>query len=219
MRKLVLATLLAAPLWASAATNLVANGSFESGLTGWTVSGSVGDAYPVSVITYNSASPYPTGAFGEAVPVDNAVNMSPDAPGSQALYFSSDLSTQVVSQTVTVLTAGLYTFGLDVYLPANGYANPVDATLGLTLGSNNLGTHALSSFGATTWTPGSSTLNLAAGTYSLALAFTSNGAPAKDIVIDDVYLISAVPEASSASMMFAGLAFLGVVATRRRPKS
>jgi hypothetical protein len=218
MRKIALAALLATPLFASASTNLITNGSFESGLSGWTVSGSVGDAYPVNVITYNSATPYPTGAFGEAVPVDNAVNLGPDAAGTSALYFVSDFSSQTISQTFSV-AAGAYIFGLDVYLTANGYANPVDASIGITLNSSNFGTYPLSSFAATTWTPGATNLNLTAGTYTLSMTFNSNGFPAKDIVIDKVYLMTAspVPEAGSAAMMFAGLATLGFVAARRRP--
>jgi hypothetical protein len=50
------------------------------------------------------------------------------------------------------------------------------------------------------------------------MAFMSDGRPAKDIVIDKVYLMSAspVPEAGSAAMMLAGLATLGFVASRRR---
>ncbi len=216
MRTFAIASLLAAPLWAGAATNLITNGSFEDGLSGWTVSGSVGDIYPATVITYNNASAYPTGAFGEAVPTDSAINLSPDAVGSQALYFVSDFSTQVVSQTFTVPTAGTYAFGLDVYLPANGFANSVDATLGITLGSSNFGTYPLSSFTATTWTPGAASVNLAAGTYTVALAFTSAGMPAKDIVIDRVYLVSSVPEASTTAMLIAGIACLGFIAARRK---
>jgi hypothetical protein len=219
MRKIILATLLAAPLLASAedlVTNLVNNGSFESGLTGWTVTGSVGDAYPAVVINYNSATPYATGAFGEAIPVDNAVNFGPDAAGTKALYFVSDLSSQVLSQSIVVPSSGAYTFGLDVYLPANGFANAGNPTLGITLGATNFGSFPLGSFSATTWTPGASTVNLVAGTYTLSLAFTSNGVPSKDIVIDKVYLISAVPEAGTAAMTFAGLAVVGFVALRRR---
>jgi MYXO-CTERM domain-containing protein len=217
MRRIAIASLLVAPLWATAATNLITNGSFESGLAGWTVSGSVGDVYPAAVITYNSATAYPTGAFGEAVPVDNAVNLGPDAVGTQALYFVSDFSTQVVSQTFTVASSGSYTFGLDAYLPANGFANPVNASLVVTLGSLNVASASLASLAPTTWLAGTySNLNLAAGTYTVSLAFTSNGKPAKDIVIDKIYLVSSVPEASTNAMLLAGLAGLGFVARRRK---
>ena len=217
MRTLAIAALLAAPLWATAATNLITNGSFESGLSGWTVSGSVGDVYPASVITYNSGTAYPTGAFGEAVPVDNAVNLGPDAAGTRALYFVSDFSTQVVSQTFTVASSGSYTFGLDAYLPANGFVNSVNATLGVTLGSLNVASASLASLPATTWLAGTySNLNLTAGTYTVSLAFTSNGYPAKDIVIDRVYLVSSVPEAGTNAMLLAGLACLGFVVRRRK---
>jgi MYXO-CTERM domain-containing protein len=61
-------------------------------------------------------------------------------------------------------------------------------------------------------------LNLAAGETTFSLAYTTHGYPAKDILIDKVYLInSAVPEAGSVSMMLAGLAAVGLVAARRRP--
>jgi hypothetical protein len=218
MRKFSIALLMSAPLCVNAATNLVTNGSFESGLTGWAVTGAIGDIYPPSVIDYNSASAYPAGAFGESVPVDSATNLSPDAAGNKALYLVSDFSSQTITQVVTIPTAGSYAFGLDVYLPANGFANAVDGTLGIKVGSSDLGTYTLSSFSATTWTPGATVLNLAAGETSLSLAYTTHGFPAKDIVIDKVYLISsAVPEAGSVSMMLAGLAAVGLVAARRRP--
>jgi hypothetical protein len=216
MRKFALATLLAAPLWAGAATNLVTNGSFESGLSGWSVSGSVGDVYPVSVITYNSASAYPTGAFGEAVPVDNAASLSPDAAGTRGLYFVSDFSSQVVSQLVTVPSTGVYSFGLDLYLPSNGFANRVDATLGIAVGSNNFGPFPLSTFSPTTWLSSANTVNLPAGTYTVSFSFNSNGKPAKDVVLDRVYLVSSVPEASTTAMLLAGLAAVGFMALRRR---
>jgi hypothetical protein len=72
---------------------------------------------------------------------------------------------------------------------------------------------------AATWVAGSSSISLAAGTYTFSLAFNSNGYPAKDIVVDKVYLtsLSAVPEANTSAMMLAGLAVLGFVAVRRRP--
>jgi hypothetical protein len=216
MRKLALVTLLAAPLCASAATNLISNGSFESGLSGWTVTGSVGDIYPVGVISYNSATAYPTGAFGEAVPVVNAASSSLSATGASALYFVSDFSSEVVSQQVIVSTSGAYTFGFDLYLPANGFANDVDATLGINLGGTSVGSYALSSLAPTTWLANSSAVNLAAGTYTVSFAFSSNGKPAKDVVLDNVYLISSVPEASSSAMLLAGLAGIGFMALRRK---
>jgi hypothetical protein len=218
MRKIALAALLATPLFASAATNLLTNGSFESGFTGWTVSGTAGDAYPATLITYDSPSPYPTGAFGESIPADTALNLGPDAAGTSALYFVSDFSAQSVSQTFTVATAGIYAFGFDVYLPGNGYANEFDATLGVSIGSLSP-TINLSSLPATGWVGAQGFVALNAGANTYSLSFITDGKPAKDIVIDKLFVISAapVPEASTAAMMFAGLATLGFVASRRRP--
>src|SRR5580765_4451449 len=58
---------------------LVANGSFESGLSGWSVAG--GGAFPVSAVQTNAAC-----CFGEFVPNDNIVGGSPDAAGNHGVY-------------------------------------------------------------------------------------------------------------------------------------
>src|SRR5947209_671285 len=90
--------------------NLVTNGSFEDGLNAWTQGGTdTGNpTFPPVIINYNSATPYPTGAFGEAVPANNAATNSPDAVGDHAAYFVSDFAkSQSLSQSI-VLAAGTY---------------------------------------------------------------------------------------------------------------
>jgi len=215
--KPLIAALLAAPLFASAA-NLVSNGSFESGLTGWTLDGSVGDAYPATIIDYNSNASYPTGAFNEPVPGDSSLSLSPDAVGTHAAYFVSDTSTQTLSQQV-FLNAGLYSIGFSAYTPSNGFRNTNDAFFsgsiaGVSLASFNVGSRA-----QTTWNTFSGIANIqTAGTYEVKFAFSTNGYPAKDIVIDRVYVVSTVPEPESYAMMLAGLGLMGAIARRRKAK-
>ena len=214
---------------ASAAINLLANGSFETGdFTGWTVTNSesssgAGSAAPV-VIAYNQASNYPTGAYGEAIPTDNAAsNPSPDVAGNFAAYFVSDFANpQSISQMVTLLAGTSYTFGFDVYKPANGDSNVNGATFTASLDGSPFASFLASALPVTTWQTYSGTNSFVAQTSGLfSFSFTSNGFPAKDFVIDRFYLtatdsIGAVPEPATWAMMLIGFGAMGVSLRRRR---
>lgn len=214
---------------ASATVNLLVNGSFETGnFSGWTLTNSesssgTGAALPV-VIAYNQASGYPTGAFGESIPTDNAAgNPSPDAAGRYGAYFVSDFANpQSISQTVTLLAGTSYTFGFDIFKPANGDSNPNGATFTAMLNGSPFASFTASSLAVTTWQTfsGSNTF-LATTTGPFTFNFTSNGFPAKDFVVDRVYLtatdtISAVPEPASWAMMLGGFGIMGAALRRRR---
>ncbi len=219
MRKILVTTLLAFPLAVFAAPNLVTNGSFETGLSGWTQGGVVGGGFPVVAIDYGAAQPYPTGAFGEAVPVDNAAgNISPDAAGKHAAYFVDDNSTnESLSQSV-FLTAGSYQIGFDAYAPQNGYNNGGDASFSGVVAGVTLASYNVSQGPATQWQHFSGIANIAAdGNYNVAFTFNTFGGYSKDIVIDRVYITTApVPEPETYALMLAGLGALAFVARRRK---
>lgn len=221
MRNILLATLLTAPLLASAATNLVSNGSFESGLSGWTTGGTF-YSNPVAAIFYNQAQPYPIGAFGEAVTPNNAATNSPDAVGTRAAYFVDDFAgNQTLSQSV-FLDPGVYQIGFSTYAPANGYGNAVDARFTGVVAGTTLASYLVSQGPVTTWQTFSGVANiLTAGVYSIDFTFNTAGYPAKDVVIDNVYLIAGnplapIPEPETYALMLAGLAAVSFVARRRR---
>lgn len=207
---------------ASAAINFVQNGSFENGLTGWTIGGTDSQGFPPVAIFYNSASGYPTGAFGEAVPPNNAPTNSPDAVGLRAAYFVSDLAVnQSLSQTVGPLAAGTYQIGFSSYAPANGFANIFDATFRGVIATVQLASYAVSTGPATTWQTFAGAVDLAAGSYLVEFVFNTAGVPAKDVVIDQVYVIAGnppvgVPEPLSLALLGSGLLGLAAASRLRR---
>jgi hypothetical protein len=222
MRKtLLLATVFAASLTgAASAANLVTNGSFESGLTGWTIGGTTGGGFPPVAIFYGSASGYPTGAFGEAVPQNDAPTNSPDEVGARAAYFVDDLATNQSLSQLVALTPGIYQIGFSAYAPANGFANFYDATFKGLVASVELANYAVSAGPVTTWQTFAGAANIGiAGNYLVEFVFNTAGVPAKDVVIDQVYIIEGnppigVPEPTTLALFGAGLIGLGLA--RRR---
>jgi hypothetical protein len=208
------AMLVAGPAYAG---NLVTNGSFESGLAGWTLVGSESQGYPPVAITYGAAAAYPVGAFGEAVGPDDSASLSEDPVGNLAAYFVSDFSNGQGLQQSVFLTPGKYNIGFSYYAPANGYANINDARFSGTVGGVNLVNALVSSGPATTWLAFSGIADIAvAGNYDVAFIFDTDGYPAKDVVIDRVYIQAAVPEPASWALMIGGFGLVGAMARRHR---
>lgn len=227
MSKMLLAAIAVAfaAVPAAAATNLVTNGSFEdgaNGLNGWTIGGVDLQGYPPVAIFYGAAASYPNGAFGEAVPANNAPTNSPDAVGQRAAYFVSDLAqNQSLSQQVW-LNPGVYQIGFSAYAPANGYGNAGDALFSGTIAGVTLANYAVSTHPKTTWqTFAGSTTIASAGFYNVAFVFNTNKVPSKDVVIDQVYIIAGnppvpgVPEAATWAMLIAGFGMVGATLRRR----
>jgi hypothetical protein len=221
-RSLIALGLLAGLASPAVAANLVVNGSFENSLVGWTIGGFDGQGFPPVAITYGAAAGYPTGAFGEAVPANDALTNSPDAVGARAAYFVSDITVnQSLSQTV-FLTPGIYQIGFSAYAPANGYANAFDATFSGTIAGVVLANYAVSAGPVTDWQTFSGATNIAvAGNYLVEFVFNTGGFPAKDVVIDQVYIIAGnpvigVPAPAALGLFGLGLAGLGFMQLRGR---
>ena len=199
---------------ASAATNLITNGSFETGDFGpaWT-------EVDVGATPYESVVPYGPNFFGENVPSNPGGSASPDASGSYGVYFVSDLAApESLSQTVTPLTSGLYTLGFSAYVPQNGFNNIGTATFTGSIGGVNLVSTEVHSLIPQTWYNFHGSANLTAGVPVTALfTFNTNFVPSADIVIDQVYLVAGgVPEPTTWAMMLAGFGFAGAALRRRR---
>lgn len=212
MKKLLLTAALSLPLMASATANLLTNGSFENGLTGWTVVNGPGTVYPVSTVEYNTLP----GAFNEIVPPDNnPLNLSPDAVGMFAAYFVDDIATQSISQSFQIVDGGAYNVGFSAYLPLNGSLNP--GNVSFTVSSEfTTETVSLSALPAQAWIGNNVVFTLQPGAYTLSFTFAPVGTGfGKDILLDRVY-VAAVPEPGTYALFAAGLGIMGLIASRRR---
>ena len=212
------ALVVAAP---AAAQNLVTNGSFESGFTGWTLGNVGGGAAPV-VITYNNTNGYPTGAFGEPILTNMVMSRSPDAVGGQVAYFSSDTANpDSLSQIVNLVAGQTYNLGFDYYAPQNGISNPNDASLSFLIGGVPAG--AVLTAGSFTGTPARTWFNFnttyvatLTGATNLTFQFRGLGVTAADFAVDRVYALAAVPEPATWGMMIIGFGAIGAAMRRRR---
>jgi hypothetical protein len=203
------------------ASNILLNGSFESGLTGWNAGGT-NTGYPVSVIVTNGVT---GSAFGEPIPADTIVGGSPDAAGSYAVYFVDDRADQFLKQSV-FLTPGTYEIGFDTYAPLNGFNNYYDATFSGSVVNVTLANFSVHNQNSPrVWLHYSGLASVAAaGLYEVSFNFKSFGAPASDVVVDRAYIVasdddggtpipSPVPEPGTMLLLGSGIA--GLVARRK----
>jgi hypothetical protein len=206
------------------AQNLVTNGSFETGnFASWTLGQAGGGTAPV-VVQYGQASNYPTGPFGEAIPVDNAAGLSPDGAGQYTAYFSSDTANaHTLTQTINMVAGTTYNLGFDFYAPFNGYNNPFDASLSLVIDGATVATATAGSVAGTppgVWqTFNTSFVAAATGAASLVFEFRGLGTPAADFAIDRVYAVAAVPEPAAWAMMIFGFGAVGGALRSRRKRN
>ena len=214
-----LAMTIASP--ATAATNLLTNGSFESGFGGWTVVETGGGTAPV-VIPYGSGSAYPGGAFGEAVLPNNVTTLSPDPVGKSMAYFSSDTANpHSISQIINLVAGMTYNIGFDYYAPENGIGNPNDASLSFSVGGTPVGATLVagqpSGTPAKTWMNfGTSFAATTSGPATLQFQFRGLGNTAADFAVDRVYAVAAVPEPGIWAMMLLGFGAIGFSLRRRK---
>jgi hypothetical protein len=190
----------ATPIPASGPTNYITNGNFATNtLAGWTQGGTF-MVYPVSFKPFN-LNPYLTDPLTANSPV------VPLAAGGAAYFVDDRAVNQSLSQSVT-LPAGNYEVGFDLFVPANGAANPNDATLsaviaGVTVlptvsASSIISAETANGVYSAKWKHYSAFFSTCGGTYSANFDFNSFGGPAsggfanaaKDFMVDRVYIIN-----------------------------
>ena len=178
---------------ASSQANLVNNGGFESGLSGWTTSGLTCSGTGGS---FNAA----TGCYG--------MDSDPGAySGNSALYLGTAAGNGVVSQSIA--TAALDTYNVSFWL-GNGAYNGQSAPNDLLVAFGGQTLLHLINAPAQAYTFYS--YDVISNSATALLSFTNLQAPSF-WVIDNV-TVNQVPEPTTLALM--GVALAGLCATRRR---
>jgi hypothetical protein len=217
IRSLVLAPCMATFLAVAVSAHadpIVTNGTFSSGLTGWSQTGG-GTTPGIGITAINlgtNATPY-----GDTIPTINGA--------SNAAYFVDDNANETLSQGITLAANTTYDLTFDLFATQSGAGNEFNFLLTDSVGDPTaIGS---SSFGNGSQ-PGSSTVPVGAWTletlqfttgsatsYNLDFNFTSGSTPAKDVVLTNVAINSPVPEPSSFILLGTGV-FAAAGAIRRR---
>ena len=192
-------------------TNMLIDGSFESGLAGWTTSGSGNPGVGAVIIPTDGSSQAP---FGDIVPSDPIALGSTDPGGVKAAYFYDDSANDTLTQNVLLSAGSVYFVGFDLFKTSSGAGNPQPFTITGSLGSNVIATATSGSLATASWTHYSGQITaLFSGLTSFSFLFTSPAGTGQDVVVDRVYVV-AVPEPASLAMLAIGLAALAAI--RRR---
>jgi hypothetical protein len=193
----------------SASAAIVNNGSFESGLAGWTQTGSgITPGIGITVLTTGGTN---TTGYGDNVP---------NYEGTQAAFFVDDNAHEDLVQSVSLVGGTSYDLSFALFATASGANNPFSFTLANSVGSNvlSLTNGASTDVPVGVWTSYGYTFTAPAdGSYLLNFDFVSGATAAKDVLLDAVNIAESVPEPSTWAMMILG--FFGIGFRRYRRKN
>jgi hypothetical protein len=228
-RKIILSAVVAAfamaPSIASAATNLITNGDFSAGFSGFTTD-------------YNVVAPaanvmYPEGNITIASNPFSVHNLWVNVPGSNPMLIANGSPTSSLTiwqeSAIAVTNGGKYNFAADVMNVCcnNNFG-----------GSNSPSTiiFQVSADGGATWTdlvshttappadagivaPLSTIYTATSSSISLRAINTIDAASGNDFALDNLSFASAVPEPGTWAMLFLGFGAIGLMMRRRQART
>lgn len=201
MRMLLLTAALVAPIAAWADDNLLVNGSFEATAQ---ANGSWNIYSPIPGWTANPAVEIRDNVVGKAQEGSNYAELDANVNGS-------------ITQSFATIAGAEYTLSF-------WYSNRTDtavATNGLSfgLGSGWLAAPglAVNNSGDNQWSHVNYNFIAGSGTTTLSFMATGNS-DSYGTSLDNVSVTAAIPEPSTYALMFGGLAAVGFIARRRRPR-
>lgn len=211
VKKIAMASLLAAGAATSASAAIVNNGSFESGLSGWAVFDSIGTT-PGRGITV-----VPTTGLVDSTGYNDYV---PSRDGAHAAFFVDDNAFQSLSQFVSLVGGTQYNLNFSLFATESGAGNTFNFKLFDSVGFftlANVNTNLTAPAGTWTDYSYSFTAPVTSDFYLLNFLFTSGKTPAKDVLLDAISITSApVPEPATWALMIGGFALAGVAMRRRK---
>jgi len=215
IKSIALATVLAAGGTTAASAAIVANGSFEDGLNGWTVENLSGTTPGQGITVITTGGTNSTG-YGDNVP---------NYDGTHAAYFVDDNAVQSIWQKVSLVSGTEYTLNFALFGTESGAGNQFGFAFTDSVVRNIFDIPTIDllfdddvSVGA--WQDYSYTFTAnRTADYVLNFAFLSGPTPAKDVLLDGVSITTApVPEPATWAMMIAGLGMVGFAMRRRATK-
>ncbi|MDN3922481.1 PEP-CTERM sorting domain-containing protein [Roseateles violae] len=209
IKALTLSAGLLASLSSAEAANVILNGEFDAGLSGFSSSYAIGgDAYAPGVVNVGSnpnALHSGWASFG-AFSGENMLIVN----GGESLA-----SNVVWSQTIHLTAGTSYDFTAAAASVYSGNPSKLQAVLTVGAVDHVLGTVQLGAAGEwQSW--GGSVVSPFSGSAQLKLLNLSTDYNGNDFAIDYLSLTSAVPEPQSLALMLAGLGAMGFVARRRQ---
>lgn len=214
MKKIALASVLAAGAATNASAAIVNNGSFESGLSGWTVFDSIGTTPGIGITVLTTGGTNTTG-YGDNVP---------NRDGTHAAFFVDDNAVQSLSQFVSLVGGTEYKLDFSLFATASGANNPFGFLLSDSVGLFtllNVNSNLDVPVGVWTDFSYSFTAPVTSNFYLLKFGFLSGRTPAKDVLLDAISISPAlggpaVPEPATWAMMIGGFALAGAAMRRRK---
>jgi hypothetical protein len=203
MKKIIAASLLAFVAAGASAADLVTNGGFEQGATGWGSTQTVGFA--------------PVSAYINCCGIDGSAY--PAANGVAAAFFGWGQETGgSIFQDLATVAGQSYTVNFSYGAISGGALQTltVEASNGQSvLGSLNVGAYGTTNQAALV-SPYSFTFVASGASTQLLFRDTSATSINTDALVDNVSVAAAVPEPETYAMLLAGIGLIGFMARRRK---